>query len=143
MPPFRLIVPTLALMLVACETAVSTHGHRIDEQEIASIRPGVSSQGDVAAVLGTPSTLASFDDRTWYYVGRRTEEQSFFARKVAAQDVVRVRFDETGVVTGVDRFALADARDVDPVNDETPTGGNELNVVEQFIGNIGRFNPAE
>lgn len=130
----------LALVLGACSSTVDTHGHRLDDESVAQIRPGGSSRGDVASLLGSPSTLASFDSRTWYYVGRRVEEQNFFFRDVTAQDVVRVRFDATGRVERVDRFALADARAVDPVDDETPTGGSELNVVQQFIGNIGRFN---
>jgi outer membrane protein assembly factor BamE (lipoprotein component of BamABCDE complex) len=140
MPPFRYVALGLALLAGACSTTVETHGHRLDENRLAQIRPGASSRGDVASLLGTPSTLASFDDRTWYYVGRRIEEQTFFNRDIAAQDVVRVRFDETGRVEAVERFALADARAVDPSDDATPTGGNELGVVQQFIGNIGRFN---
>jgi len=144
MPSVSYLALGFALLLGACSTTVETHGHRLDEERVAQIRPGASSRGDVASLLGSPSTLASFDSRTWYYVGRRVEEQNFFDRDLAAQDVVRVRFDETGTVAAVDRFALADARAVDPADDETPTGGNELNVVEQFIGNIGRFNaPAD
>jgi outer membrane protein assembly factor BamE (lipoprotein component of BamABCDE complex) len=140
MPPFRLAPIPLVALLAACQPTIETHGHRLDEDQLTRIRPGASSRGDVAALLGTPSTLSSFDDRTWYYVGRRVEEQSFFDRDLTAQDVVRVRFDENGTVQRVERFELADARAVDPVDDETPTGGNEMNIVEQFIGNIGRFN---
>jgi outer membrane protein assembly factor BamE (lipoprotein component of BamABCDE complex) len=143
MPPFHYLAVGLALLLGACSTTVETHGHRLDEDRVAQIRPGASSRGDVASLLGTPSALASFDDRTWYYVGRRIEEENFFDRDLEAQDVVRVRFDQFGIVEEVDRFEIADARAVDPVDDETPTGGNELSLVQQFIGNIGRFNPAE
>lgn len=142
MPPLlRFAALALGIGLAACQTTVETHGHRLDEQRIERIRPGLSSRGDVAQLLGSPSTLASFDDRTWYYVGRRVEEQNFYNRDLAAQDVVRVRFDERGMVAAVDRFELADARAIEPVDAETPTGGNELNIVQQFIGNIGRFNP--
>jgi outer membrane protein assembly factor BamE (lipoprotein component of BamABCDE complex) len=140
MPPFRYLALGFVLLAGACSTNVETHGHRLDETRVSQIRPGTSSRGDVASLLGTPSTLASFDDRTWYYVGRRIEEENFFNRDLEAQDVVRVRFDAFGIVEQVERFELADARAVDPVDAETPTGGNELNVVEQFIGNIGRFN---
>lgn len=142
MPPLlRLTALVLLVGVVACQTTVQNHGHRLDEERIERIRPGLSSRGDVAQLMGSPSTLASFDDRTWYYVGRRVEEQSFYNRDLAAQDVLRVRFDERGIVSGVDRFELADARAIEPVDDQTPTGGNELNIVQQFIGNIGRFNP--
>ena len=140
MPPFRYAAFGLALLAGACSTAVENHGHRLDEDRVTQIRPGASSRGDVASLLGTPSTLASFDDRTWYYVGRRIEEENFFDRDVEAQNVIRIRFDAFGIVEEVERFELADARAVEPVDDATPTGGNELSVVQQFIGNIGRFN---
>ena len=142
MPPFRVVVLAVAAVVAACQPTVEMHGHRLDDEAIARIRPGSSSRGDVAAALGSPSTRASFDDRTWYYVGRRVEEQTFFNRDLEAQDVLRVHFDARGIVDRVERFELADARAVEPVDEKTPTGGNELNVIEQFIGNIGRFNPA-
>ena len=143
MPPFPAAVLGVLLLLGSCSPTVETHGFRFDEERLAQIRPGATTRGDVAAILGTPSTLSSFDPAVWYYVGRRVEEQSFFNRDLEAQDVLLVRFDEIGVVAEVQRFELADARAVEPVDDETPTGGNELNVVQQFIGNIGRFNTGE
>ena len=57
------------------------------------------------------------------------------------QKVVEVTFDDKGVVQSVDRRNLADARQVALVERETPTSGNELNLLQQFVGNIGRFNP--
>ncbi len=117
------------------------HGHRIVAEDLEQIRPGVTSQSQVASLLGSPSTRSSFDDRTWYYVNRRVEEQTFYNRELTNQDVVRVRFDETGTVETVDRYDVADAHDVAFNDDATPTGGNELNIFQQFIGNIGRFNP--
>lgn len=117
------------------------HGHRFDAEDLARIRPGISSEAEVAAVLGTPSARASFDERTWYYVNRRVEEETFYSSELTNQDVVRVRFDELGIVSAIERFDVDDARQVAFNEDATPTGGNELNVIEQFIGNIGRFNP--
>ena len=35
---------------------------------------------------------------------------------------------------------MDDANEVVLVERETPTSGSELSVIEQFIGNIGRFN---
>ncbi|TVQ35051.1 MAG: outer membrane protein assembly factor BamE [Geminicoccaceae bacterium] len=132
-------VAALAVLLAACNTTVINHGHRLIEDDVNRIRPGMSTKAEVVNLLGSPSALASFDDDTWYYVGRRVEEETFFNRRLASQDVVRVRFDERGIVAGVDRFDLADAREVTPERDITPTGGNEMTIVEQFITNIGRF----
>ena len=131
---------TPVVALGACDTTVMNHGHRLADEDLGQIRPGVTSRGEVMALLGTPSTQGSFDEDTWYYVGRRVEERTFYNRSLTAQDVVRVRFDDTGTVSAVERFDIADGRTVRPSDDSTPTGGNELNVFQQFVGNIGRFN---
>jgi len=136
-------VALLALLAgtAACTSQVSTHGHRLDAAALAQIEPGRSSQRDVVQLLGSPSSLATFDDRTWYYVSQRTESHTFYYRTVVAQDVVAIVFDDQGVVNRVDHHDLNGATEVDLVGRETPTAGNELTVLEQFLGNIGRFNP--
>ena len=54
-----------------------------------------------------------------------------------------IEFDEQGTVSRIDRHDLNGAREIDLVDRETPTSGNELSVLEQFLGNIGRFNPTD
>jgi outer membrane protein assembly factor BamE (lipoprotein component of BamABCDE complex) len=129
------------LGLAACAANVSTHGHRLDAAALAQVEPGQSSQDDVIQLLGSPSSIATFDDRTWYYVSQRTERRSFYYTNVVSQDVVAIVFDDQGTVNHIDRHDLNGAREVDLVDRETPTAGNELSVLEQFLGNIGRFNP--
>ena len=137
------VAAIVALSVAACTSSISTHGHRLDAAALAQIEPGQSAEGDVVQLLGSPSSLATFDDRTWYYVSQRTERHSFYHTTVVAQDVVAIEFDEQGTVSRIDRHDLNGARDVDLVDRETPTSGNEMSVLEQFLGNIGRFNPAE
>ena len=132
-----------ALSLASCASSISTHGHRLDAAALAQIEPGQSAQGDVIQLLGSPSSLATFDDRTWYYVSQRTERHSFYHTTIVAQDVVAIEFDEQGMVSRVDRHDLNGAREIDVVDRETPTSGNEMSVLEQFLGNLGRFNPVD
>ncbi|MGF1475410.1 MAG: outer membrane protein assembly factor BamE [Geminicoccaceae bacterium] len=140
----RLVVFSLLLVSIgACEADVRTHGHRLDQRDLEQIAPGTSSREDVARILGSPSSLASFDDRTWYYIGQRTEQLTFYQKELIQQDVLKIQFDDTGTVASVDRYDLADAEDIDPASDVTPTEGNEFTVIEQFLGNIGRFNPED
>ena len=54
-----------------------------------------------------------------------------------------IEFDEQGTVSRIDRHDLNGAREIDLVDRETPTSGNEMSVLEQFLGNIGRFNPTD
>lgn len=131
----------LALALPACQPVVATHGHRVDEQALAQIEPGRSSRQDVARLLGTPSASSTFGSSPWYYVSQRTEQLSFYQAEVTDQVVVAISFDDQDVVSSIERRGLDDAREIEMVSRETPTSGNELGIIEQFIGNIGRFNP--
>jgi outer membrane protein assembly factor BamE (lipoprotein component of BamABCDE complex) len=131
----------LTLQLGGCAANVAAHGHRLDVAALAQVEPGRSSQREVVQLLGSPSSLATFDDRTWYYISQRTERRSFYQEKIVAQDVVAIHFDDQGLVSQIDRHDLEEATEIDVVDRETPTAGNELTILEQFIGNIGRFNP--
>jgi outer membrane protein assembly factor BamE (lipoprotein component of BamABCDE complex) len=128
--------------LLGCVPQVSNHGYRLDEAALAQVVPGRTSQDEVARLLGSPSSLTTFDGSVWYYVSQRTERMSFYQEDVVNQDIVAIAFDDRGTVTRVDRHGLDEAHEVSFVDRETPTAGSELTVFEQFIGNIGRFNKA-
>ena len=130
--------------LAACSPQVSQHGHTIDAESVARIKPGVTSREEVARLLGSPSTLATFEDDRWYYVTQRRESRSFFENRITEQDVITVSFDQRGIVQNIERHGMDQAMAVEPEPDSTQTLGNELSVVEQLIGNIGRFgDPAD
>ena len=128
-----------SLSLIACTPTIATHGHTFDEAAIAQIEPGRSSRQDVLQLLGSPSSLASFDEEAWYYVSQRTEKVSFYQEDLVEQNVVTITFDDRDLVEGVDRHGLEQAANVAPVNRVTPTAGEAPSAFEQFIGNIGRF----
>jgi len=133
--------PALVLLLAACAPAISTHGYRLDETALDQLEPGRTTRDDAFRLLGSPSSVATFDDKVWFYVTQRTEQMSFYQAEVVDQKVVTVTFDDQGVLREVAQQDLADAIEVSLVDRETPTSGNELGILEQFLGNIGRFNP--
>lgn len=136
----RLPAMAIAIFLGACTATVDNRGYVPDQEIIERLRAGVDNQDSVARMLGSPSSVATFDDRTWYYVSKQTERVAFLNAKVVDQRVLAVAFDETGVLSGVRQYAMEDGRIIDPVTRETPTHGRELSVIEQLFGNIGRFN---
>jgi outer membrane protein assembly factor BamE (lipoprotein component of BamABCDE complex) len=131
-----------SVALAGCVPQVTNHGYRLDEAALAQVTPGRTTRDEVLQLLGSPSSLATFDGSVWYYVSQRTERMSFYQEDVVNQDVVAIVFDDLGTVTSVDRHGLEEAHEVSFVDRETPTAGSELTVFEQFIGNIGRFNKA-
>jgi len=137
-----LAAAALGLSLAACAPTVDTRGHLADAMTVHQIQPGVSTRDDVYAVLGTPSTTGTFDQNTWYYIGTRTEKVAFFAPDVIERKVVVIRFDDAGTVQDIQELGRDDGREVELVDRTTPTAGRDLGVLEQMLGNIGRFSGA-
>ncbi|MCB9957613.1 MAG: outer membrane protein assembly factor BamE [Rhodospirillaceae bacterium] len=132
----------LAVGLGGCGGDIRTRGHLVEDRNLAELTVGQSTAEDVLQTLGTPSTVAPFDDHTWYYIGQREEQTAFFRPEVLERRVVMVRFDEAGVLSEMGERTLDDAEDVALVNRETPSLGREMGFLEQMLGNIGRFNPS-
>ena len=132
-----------ALMIVwalgACSPRITTHGYVPDPEALSRIQPGVHNELEVAQFLGTPSTTVLFGDPTWLYITERTEAYAFLEPDVVDQRVVAIAFNDTGVVTQVDEYILEDGLLIDPVTRTTPTYGKELGLLEQLVGNFGRF----
>ncbi len=133
------IVLLAPVVLAACTPTVETHGHSLDEAQIAKIKPGNSSRQEVLQLMGSPSALSTFDDAAWYYVTQRTEKKSFYQKDVVDQEVLTVTFDGEGRVADIERHGLDQVAAIDPVDRVTPTAGSSPSIFKQLIGNIGRF----
>ena len=48
-------------------------------------------------------------------------------------------FDDRGILQEVQNVGLEDGEEIQIVERETPTMGRELSLIEQLIGNMGRF----
>ncbi len=131
----------LALLVAACSGNVNVHGNLPDPELVAEIEPGSYGQRDVAGLLGSPSTISTFGDSRWYYVGQRVSTFAFFKPKVLERNILVVSFDDNGRVADTRTYTLADSRDIDPVDRITPTEGRDLTIVQQLLGNFGRFSP--
>lgn len=127
-----------AALLAGCAPRAHVQGHVADPEALARIEPGVQSRADVTLLLGTPSAVATFDDKRWYYITRRTEQTAFYDPKLIEQQIIVIAFDEDGTVADLSSLAAEQARAVDPVDAESPTRGSSFGLLEQILGNIGR-----
>jgi outer membrane protein assembly factor BamE (lipoprotein component of BamABCDE complex) len=87
------LVLTAAAMIAGCAPTVEQRGNLPAADKIAEIRPGATTKDEVVKILGTPSTVGVFNDKSWYYVSRRTKQLAFFDPDVVDQQVYVVRFD--------------------------------------------------
>lgn len=138
------IIPALilALALGACQPTYATRGNFVDMDEIAGIKSGESSKEDVRAAIGTPTATEPLNDNIWYYVGQKTKRFGFQREKVTDRRIVAVTFDDKGMVQSVAPIENS-GREVAMNQNITPTSGRTMTALQQFFGNLGRFNNSE
>ncbi len=137
MRPQLLFVLSL-LILAGCSPTMANRGNLLDQEKIASLKPGVSNRDSVLNTLGSPSARASFNDNTWYYIGQRTEQYSFLDPEVTEQQLITVVFDENGVMQKLEQTDKDKIAAVNPASGATPTFGHETTWIQDLFGNIGR-----
>jgi len=136
-----LVAVSGAAALVSCAPAVDQRGNLPDPDKLAAIHAGSTTKDEVAKILGTPSSVSVFNnDKSWYYISRRTSQTAFFDPDVLDQQVYIVNFDDQGVVKAIDHKVMEDGKEIAPVARATPAPGRELSFLEQRIGNLGQFN---
>lgn len=135
----RVLLLSSVLLLGACSNEIKVHGNIPDPEVLANIHPGVDNRSDVLNKLGSPSTLSTFQDNIWYYIGSRAEQgPSIFPAEEIERSVFAVSFTPAGIVQETKLYTLEDAQEVDLVDRETPTEGRELTFIEQMLGNLWR-----
>jgi len=144
-PGVTILVAALlsATVLSACAPRISVRGNLPREEHLAKVVVGEQKRDEVAEILGTPSTQGVFDDKIWYYISRTTEKHAFFDEKVVDQQVIAIYFNDDNVVQAIQRYNKDDLRQVGMVDRVTPTAGNELSILQQMLGNLGRFSRAQ
>jgi outer membrane protein assembly factor BamE (lipoprotein component of BamABCDE complex) len=142
MPKF-LYALTLVVLLAGCEPTYANRGNILDPDKLAEIKPGTSTREEVATNLGTPTQVSTFDDKTWYYVGRQTKQYSFLDPEIIKQKAVEVKFDENGVVTQVANIDLSEAQDITPAPGATPTYGNDHTLMQQLLSSLAHPVPMQ
>lgn len=135
------LTPLLAMaaLIAACAPIVDTRGNVPDADVVEKIRIGATTRDEVSSVLGSPSSVATFDPNTWYYISKRTETVAFFRPEVLDQKVLTIRFDEAGLVRDVSQTGKEAGEEIEPVDRVTPTSGQSFSFFQQVFGNIGRF----
>lgn len=121
------------------EAPEQPRGNRVDADLLRELVPGTSSRADAAALLGSPTAKATFDENTWIYIGSMTQLRIARTQSIVSQDVVVLSFDNGGILRSIKRTDLDDAYSVGMVSRATPSPGNDTSFMQQLFGNVGRF----
>ena len=117
------------------------HGYVVDERALAQVRPGMSGE-QVLQILGTPSTVSTVGNRSWYYISQvKTRTLHFMGETVTDQRVTAVYFNNGLKVERTALYGLQDGKVFDFISRKTEAGGQEANFVSQLFRGLGTFIP--
>lgn len=140
----KLLLTTIILSgaaLNGCTPSVNARGNFIKDYQMVTIQPGITTKSDVLRAMGSPTTQDPFDENIWYYIGQTTEKKGVLDPKVTDERIVMVDFDENGTVEVI-RDVGGNRESIPFERRKTPTSGNEMTLMQQFFGNLGKFNAA-
>jgi outer membrane protein assembly factor BamE (lipoprotein component of BamABCDE complex) len=137
--PLLLVCAVTSLSLGACEAVVDHRGFSPTPGSVEKLDTGTQSREDVIRLIGTPSAVATFNPNVWYYISQQQETLAFFKPAITEQHVLQLTFNDAGRLTTLKSYDLKDGEDVAMVSRVTPTAGKELTILEQLLGNVGKF----
>jgi outer membrane protein assembly factor BamE (lipoprotein component of BamABCDE complex) len=116
-------------------------GYLVDERAVNQVQTGWAAE-QVLQTLGTPSTVSTVGNKSWYYISQVSRRPVLFlGERVVDQRVTAVYFNNNLKVERVALYGLQDGKIFDFVSRTTPAGGGDLNFVSQLFRGLGSWVP--
>ena len=129
----------IASLVNGCAQPIELHGNRINSESLKAIIPGKSTDKDVLKILGTPVIKQEYGAQNWIYIRSKSQKTVFSGKKLLERVVVRISFNQKGIATSVEMIPNDPHLSIDFAKRKTPTAGQEITILQQLIGNFGRF----
>ena len=146
----RGFTPTLIRLALAASIGLSTaacigedfqRGYLLDERAVQQVRPGMSAE-QVLQTLGTPSTVSTVGNKSWYYISQTSRRRiAFMGESVTDQRVTAVYFNKNLKVERVALYGVQDGKVFDFISRTTPSSGQDQNFIGTLFRGIGSLNP--
>ncbi len=136
----NIILVTVTFLLSSCAKHEHFNGYSFDQKEIEAIEIGKTSEEDLRNLLGSPTTISNFGDKTYYYISMQQQSEAFLLPHTVAQDVLEITFNQDNRIKDVHSYSLNEARNVNYATGTTELKGNKMTPLEQIFNNIGKFN---
>jgi outer membrane protein assembly factor BamE (lipoprotein component of BamABCDE complex) len=131
---------TSALTLGGCAREVIVHGYMFDEKALSAVKAGTSVDA-VLQAMGTPSTVSTVGNKTFYYITQvRTRRVNFLEPSLTDQRVAAIYFDKNFKVERVALYGIQDGEVFDFISRATPTSGQERSFIRQMFKGMGAGN---
>lgn len=136
---FKTAVVFSVLASTACAPMIDTHGDILDPDNMAALQIGVTPYTEVQKILGSPSSKTIFDSENWIYIHSKQERMAFFKPQEIERTVVVLKFSNDGILQGIETKDLKDGIALTPSSATTTPDQNSIGVLDQLLGNVGKF----
>lgn len=127
--------------LSACIGENFQHGYVVDERAVHQVKAGMGPE-QVLQTLGTPSTVSTVGNKSWYYVSQNTRRRvAFLNESTQDQRVTAVYFNPGMKVERVALYGLQDGKVFDFISRTTPAGGGQQAFIGQMFKGLTKFDP--
>ena len=124
-------------VLIGCTT--NPVGDVPSDVRVHAIKAGRHTKEDVSRLLGSPTSITLFEKESWLYIESKEQNRIFLPAKEVERKVVKITFDANGTVSKIKELTLDDGQKIAIDETITPVRGKNLSVIDELIGNFGRF----
>lgn len=130
----------IAFTMSACSAKEEfQRGYLIDERAVAQVKKGIGPE-KVLEILGSPSTVSTVGNKSWYYISQKTERKlQFMGESIVDQKVVAVYFNAQFRVERVAQYGIQDGKIFDFISRKTFAGGTDQNFLTQIFQGLLTF----
>lgn len=133
------VLAALLAPIQACAPVIDNRGYVFNDSQISSLKKGSTKRQVVQNNFGSPSTVTKLNGTAYYYVRSRFVTESYRAPEEVERKVLAIYFAANDTVKDYAIYGLEDGIIVPIVQRTTQTQGQELSVLGQIFGNLGRF----
>ena len=136
------LAASLGLAAGACSIGEEfQRGYLLDERAVQSVKTGMNAE-QVLQTLGTPSTVSTGGNKSWYYISQTSRRRvAFMGEAQTDQRVLAVYFDKGFKVERVALYGVQDGKVFDFISRTTPSSGQDQNFIGALFRGIGSLNP--
>lgn len=124
---------------MACTPLIKNHGYIPEEEDLARIVVGQDTRESVTSIVGPPTSGGVLNGSGFYYVQSKFRTLGAFAPQEIEREVVAISFNDTGVVTNIERFGLENGQVVALSRRVTDTGVQDSTFIRQLLSSLGQF----
>lgn len=136
-----LIAASCLFFSSSCGVKTYQNGYSFKQGQIAELKKGMDKQ-KVYELMGSPSTTSLYGSDEWFYMNTTKRAVGFMPAKIIKEDILKLTF-KNDKLFDIKFVENKDTKALKFEKNQTPVRGNDISLIGDFFGNMGKFNKAK